>query len=110
MRPFDLKKKVRQKGILTDRVVITSDEQDPAWWDQVRALGYTSIDHVALGTEERYGLWYSPILDAVFQSMSVGFVGTDGSTFSLVAERRVRDWNDGVTARLRWKGVPPEEL
>ncbi|KZO95710.1 hypothetical protein CALVIDRAFT_549873 [Calocera viscosa TUFC12733] len=109
-RVNEVKQGLAEKGIHTDLVLITSDERDQAWWEEERALGYTWIDHEALRTDEIHGLWYSPLLDAVFQSMGVGFVGTDGSTFSLIAERRVQDWHGGVAARLRWRGVPPEEL
>lgn len=38
-------------------VIITSDEQDPAWWDEVRALGWVPIDHDAMRTEQVYGKW-----------------------------------------------------
>ena len=60
------------------------------------ALGWHSADHVAERTEEKYGKWYLPLIDAVVQSLAVGFVGTDQSTMSLVAKRRVEDWSGGV--------------
>ena len=36
-------------------VIVTSDETDPSWWDDVRALGYRLLDHSK--TVERYGEW-----------------------------------------------------
>lgn len=45
------------------------------------------------------------ILDAVFQSMGAGFVGTDRSTMTLLSQRRVEDWNGGLSAAVRW-GTP----
>ena len=40
-----------------DRVVMTSDETDEAWWDGVKALGWVRMDHAAERTEEKYGKW-----------------------------------------------------
>lgn len=39
---------------------------------------------------------YPIFIDAVIQSRGKGFVGTMSSTMSLLAMRRVQDWNDGV--------------
>lgn len=36
-------------------------------------------------------------MDAAAQSLGAGFVGTRGSTMSLMAARRVVDWSGGVT-------------
>ena len=36
------------------------------------------------------------LIDASIQSMATGLVGTFGSTMSLVAIRRVQDWNNGL--------------
>lgn len=60
------------------------------------ALGWRTPNHTAERTEEKYGKWYPALIDAIVQSLAVGFVGTDGSTMSLVAKRRVEDWNGGV--------------
>ena len=48
------------------------------------------------------GKWFPAVLDAVFQSLSSGFVGTDRSTMSLIAARRVQDWNGGPVRFVRW--------
>lgn len=40
-------------------VLMTSDEQDQGWWDEVNALGWRSIDHGPNGedTVAKYGRW-----------------------------------------------------
>ena len=38
-------------------VIMTSDETDETWWDEVRAIGWVKMDHDKLGTVERYGKW-----------------------------------------------------
>ncbi len=93
-----------RKGIEVpmDRVVITSDESDPAWWDEVKALGWKTVDHQAARTAEVLGRWYPVILDAAIQSNALGFVGTDRSTYSILSRRRVETWHDGVTRTVLW--------
>ncbi|KAG9038503.1 hypothetical protein FS837_001244 [Tulasnella sp. UAMH 9824] len=83
-------------------VIVTSDEKNATWWGQVRRMGWVYIDHGKERTAELYGTWYPAIIDAVVQSMSIGFVGTQGSTMSRVAALRVRDWNGGVTRMVHW--------
>lgn len=38
-------------------VIITSDETDPAWWDEVTSLGWVKVDHDAWETGRIYGNW-----------------------------------------------------
>ncbi|KAH9836945.1 uncharacterized protein C8Q71DRAFT_578541 [Rhodofomes roseus] len=83
-------------------VILTSDEKDQAWWDEVTALGWVKIDHDAWETEQNYGKWYPVFLDAAIQSSAMGFVGTDRSTYSTVSRRRVEDWQDGATRTIKW--------
>ncbi|KIP02086.1 hypothetical protein PHLGIDRAFT_112444 [Phlebiopsis gigantea 11061_1 CR5-6] len=84
------------------RVIMTSDETDQTWWDEVAALGWARMDHEKERTNERYGRWYPVILDAAIQSNGLGFVGTDRSTFSTLSRRRVMDWQDGATRMVLW--------
>ena len=84
------------------RVIVTSDEKDPAWWEEVAALGWRTVDHDAAGTAEAFGGWYPVIIDAAIQSGALGFVGTDRSTYSIVSRRRVETWNDGATRTVLW--------
>ena len=45
-------------------VIMTSDETDETWWDEVRAIGWVKMDHDKLGTVERYGKWCVSFLRA----------------------------------------------
>ena len=51
---------LERKGIYIPmtRVVMTSDETDEAWWDEVTALGWARMDHDEQRTVERFGRWY----------------------------------------------------
>ncbi|KAF8814371.1 hypothetical protein BYT27DRAFT_7179523 [Phlegmacium glaucopus] len=79
------------------RVLLTSDEEDLAFWSDVRAYGWVYLNHTEERTQEVLGEWFAPIVDIVSQSLAIGFIGTKQSTFSLVSARRVEDWNDGPT-------------
>ena len=48
---------------------------------------------------------YPLLIDAVIQSSGVGLIGTAESTMSLLAGRRVQDWNNGVYEEVKW-GTP----
>ncbi|KZP08693.1 hypothetical protein FIBSPDRAFT_840084 [Athelia psychrophila] len=86
------------------KVIVTSDESDPEWWQQVRKRGWLTIDHSPTGedTESKYGTWYSALVDIAIASMGKGFVGTGQSTMSLLSRRRVEEWNGGVTRMVKW--------
>ncbi|KAJ7225380.1 hypothetical protein GGX14DRAFT_511315 [Mycena pura] len=90
-------------GVTVSHVLVTSDEKDAAWWLEVTKLGWFAPDHT--DTKETYGEWYPVLIDAVIQSRGTGFVGTDRSTMSIIAARRVEDWLDGPTRLVRW-GTP----
>ncbi|KAJ7708791.1 hypothetical protein B0H17DRAFT_1030880 [Mycena rosella] len=89
--------------IVVDRVVVTSDEQDSAWWAEVNELGWARPDHER--TAELHGQWYTILIDAAIQSGAAGFVGTDRSTVSVMAGRRVAAWHGGPVRMVRW-GFP----
>ena len=42
-------------------------------------------------------------VDAVIQSGGVGFLGTRGSTMSLLAMRRTVDWQGGLGKLVSWE-------
>ncbi|KAF7359917.1 putative O-fucosyltransferase-like protein [Mycena venus] len=86
-------------GVAVDRVIITSDETDPAWWASVLKLGWLRPNHTE--TVERYGAWYPTFIDAVIHGAAYGFVGTDRSTVSILARRRVFS-KGGVTEMVKW--------
>ncbi|KAG6330606.1 hypothetical protein ID866_8483 [Astraeus odoratus] len=92
---------LERKGINVTRVLMASDEQDPGWWAEVRDFGWSWVDYAAEGTVEKYGKWYPVLLDAVLLSGGAGFIGTEHSTFSFVALRRVQYWNDGAVRTMK---------
>ena len=83
-------------------MVVTSDETWDEFWKEVKEYGWVNVNHTTEGTVENYGMWYEVVLDAYFQSMGVGFVGTDRSTMSLLAQRRVEDWVGGAWREVHW--------
>ncbi|KDN51577.1 hypothetical protein RSAG8_00122, partial [Rhizoctonia solani AG-8 WAC10335] len=54
--------RARLKARTTDvqEILVTSDERDSVWWEQVSALGseWRWIDHAVEKTSEKYGKWY----------------------------------------------------
>ncbi|KAF8334342.1 uncharacterized protein EI90DRAFT_3051896, partial [Cantharellus anzutake] len=78
-------------------VIMTSDETDQSFWDGVRGYGWKMIDHSPNGedTAAKHGPWYPH---------GHGFVGTAGSTMSIIASRRVEDWQGGVSREVAWGG------
>ncbi|KAJ7150201.1 hypothetical protein C8R46DRAFT_1229772 [Mycena filopes] len=93
---------LQRKGVVVEHVIITSDEQNQTWWDEVGEMGWRTPDHVKFKTEETHGIWYPVLIDAVLQSQGAGFVGTDRSTFSIISARRVVSWNDGAVRMVKW--------
>lgn len=85
-----------------ERVIVTSDEEDEAWWREVAAYGWIRMDHTRFKTDERYGRWHALIIDSIIQSNGLGFVGTDRSTFSMLSRRRVLEWNNGAVRMVLW--------
>jgi hypothetical protein len=120
-RVQEVKDELRERrGLDVNHVIMTSDERDPAWWADVAAQGWLTVDHS--NTAELYGNWWVPchlsfifsflidlafnrypvLIDAVIQSSGVGFVGTYHSTMSILAARRVETWNNGVYRQVQW--------
>ncbi|CCM03129.1 uncharacterized protein FIBRA_05250 [Fibroporia radiculosa] len=89
-------------SIPDNRVIVTTDETDEAWWADVTSRGWVRIDHDAWQTAQTYGKWYTVILDAAIQSNGLGFIGTDRSTFTTLSRRRVHDWHAGATRVVKW--------
>ncbi|KAJ7070566.1 hypothetical protein C8F01DRAFT_1106888 [Mycena amicta] len=81
-----------RKGITVEHVVMTSDEPRHGGIMLQRRDGMFP-DHENMQTAELYGDWYP--------SRGQGFIGTWGSTMSILASRRVQDWHDGVTRMIR---------
>ncbi|KAF9041716.1 hypothetical protein BDZ89DRAFT_1060087 [Hymenopellis radicata] len=91
---------LEKSGRIVDHVVVTSDEKDPAWWQDVANLGWVAPDHSQ--TIQLFGPWYPVLIDAVIQSGGAGFVGTARSTMSIIAARRAATWQNGATRYVEW--------
>ncbi|KAF7339343.1 hypothetical protein MSAN_02148100 [Mycena sanguinolenta] len=98
---------LQTKGIKASHVIMTSDERDPAWWREVSELGWFTPDHT--DTVALYGEWYPVFIDAVIQSQGAGFVGTDRSTMSIVAARRVESWQNGPHKMVKWGSIGADD-
>ncbi|KAG9000045.1 hypothetical protein FRB94_005674 [Tulasnella sp. JGI-2019a] len=113
------------------RVLFTSDETDPAFWAEVRRRGWSKFGWSESGwlpesqsdsqqhkgvTEDEKAVqsyipdqWWPTLVDAACQSMALGFVGTSGSTMSVLAIRRVEEWNGGIGVMVRYgPGMYPQ--
>ncbi|KAJ7741894.1 hypothetical protein B0H16DRAFT_1728412 [Mycena metata] len=90
---------IEDTGVAVDRVIVTSDEEDPAWWEPVLKLGWLKPDHSI--TAAVHGPWYPQFIDAVIQGAGYGFVGTDKSTTSILARRRVSS-KGGESEMVKW--------
>lgn len=121
-RVHEVQEELRErKGIVVEHVIMTSDEKDPDWWAEVTEQGWLGVDHSR--TTELYGAWYAEsalyryavltvpafwhyryglFIDAVIQSGGEGFVGTDRSTMSMMARRRVQSWREGAVRTVKW--------
>lgn len=100
----EVREELRQRyGIDVEHVIMTSDEDDPAWWTEVEAQGWKAPDHTK--TESEYGRWYPVLIDAVIQSNGKGFVGTVQSTMSEMAMLRSKTWHGGAVRMVKW-GFP----
>ncbi|KAJ7186083.1 hypothetical protein C8R46DRAFT_937736 [Mycena filopes] len=86
-------------GVAVAHVIVTSDETDPAWWAPVLKLGWLRPNHTR--TAEVHGPWYPIFIDAVIQGAAFGFVGTDRSTVSIMARRRVSS-RGGEAEMVKW--------
>ncbi|KAF8133481.1 hypothetical protein K438DRAFT_1998194 [Mycena galopus ATCC 62051] len=93
---------IKNTGVDVSRVIITSDETSSAWWTPILERGWVRPDHSK--TVEEYGPWhrrYPIIIDAAIQGAAAGFVGTDTSTVSILARRRVAT-RGGVAEMVKW--------
>jgi len=60
-RVQEVKDELRErKGIIAEHVIMTSDEPDPAWWEDVAKHGWLRIDHST--TDAFYGDWWVTFL------------------------------------------------
>ncbi|KAF6758039.1 hypothetical protein DFP72DRAFT_808302 [Ephemerocybe angulata] len=94
-------KLLETQGISVSRVLVTSDEKDLSFWEEISSFGWSFFNHTAERTVERFSKWHPLLIDKVALSQGIGFIGTNPSTFSILNAFRVEDWNNGVTKMLR---------
>lgn len=92
-------------------VIVTSDETNEEWWSEVARYGWRRVKFppaLELGpdgeqkegtSKEKYyqALWDRTVVEIAVQGFAAGFVGTQESTMSMIAKRRVEHWQGGVT-------------
>lgn len=67
-------------------VLVTTDEPEASPFRlELSALGWKTINHVEMRTEERFGVWWPSMIDSVALARATGFVGSAHSTFSELA-------------------------
>jgi len=95
------------KNIRAQHVVFSSDDDKPSqFWEEVATFGWQRLafekDDAETNLLKSLGQWAPTIMDTAIQSLAIGFVGTGLSTFSLLSQHRVEDWNGGVTRTVKW--------
>lgn len=60
---------LEKNGVQVDKVLVTSDEEDEAWWKTVEDYGWHRINWVAEKTEEEYSEWCVMIYSIFFYSL-----------------------------------------
>nr|GAT53042.1 predicted protein [Mycena chlorophos] len=90
------------KGLSVNHVVVTSDENSEEFWAQVASYGYKSPDHST--TKEDHGPFYPFLIDGAILAMGSAIVGTDRSTLSGIAAKRIESWQGGPSYHVRWGG------
>lgn len=122
----EIEEELRDKGIIERGrprlpVIITSDEKDPKWWEEVAQHGWKRVvfpsslsipeglhgmeKHLDAETYERF--WSRMLVEVAVQGYGTGFIGTQESTMSLLARRRVEHWQKGVTRTVAYVTFPP---
>lgn len=48
-------------GMDVEHVIMTSDERDEKWWDEVAELGWYIVNHSE--TVKHYGRWYGSVYE-----------------------------------------------
>jgi hypothetical protein len=100
-------------------VIVTSDETDEEWWTEVLRYGWKRVkyppsldlppgftnikgaEEEGVSKETYDKLWDRMLVEIAIQGYGTGFIGTQASTMSLMAQRRVEHWQDGVTRTVQ---------
>jgi hypothetical protein len=52
----EIQEEARERlGLFPQHVIMLSDDEDPAWWDSIRAMGWYTTDHATEDTVNKYG-------------------------------------------------------
>ncbi|KIO28204.1 hypothetical protein M407DRAFT_72125 [Tulasnella calospora MUT 4182] len=91
-------------------VVMLSDEADPEWWAEIENMGWRQTRPYYEEIVRDYGRRWPGMVDSIILSRGAAFIGTSQSTMSIIAARRVKDWNKGpvrlVSSRLLFSYYP----
>lgn len=82
-RAAQVLKEARSMGTQVERIVVTTDETDPEWLNQLRAIGFLIVDHVAARTGERLNWWMPTLIDSVILAQAKVLLGNPASTSEL---------------------------
>ncbi|KAF9324952.1 hypothetical protein BG006_000091 [Podila minutissima] len=74
-------------------VFVATNERRPEELRKFSELGWRYLDHEAMGTAERLGVFGPMIIDQVMISNAEAAIGIQMSTFSRVGALRQRDWH-----------------
>jgi hypothetical protein len=51
----EIQEETRERlGLVPEHVIMLSDEQDPSWWNSIRAEGWYLINHIAEDTVNKF--------------------------------------------------------
>ncbi|KAF9914563.1 hypothetical protein BX616_008028 [Lobosporangium transversale] len=74
-------------------VYVSTNEDRPEELDEFRALGWHVLDHQAMGTKERLGVFGPLMMDQIFMAQAEILIGVQTSMLSRVGAYRQEDWN-----------------
>ncbi|KAF7290976.1 hypothetical protein HMN09_01276300 [Mycena chlorophos] len=95
------------KGLTIQHVVVTSDESADEFWADVASYGYGRPDHTT--TKEEYGAFYPVFIDNAIQGLAHGIVGTEMSTVSRIAAKRIESWQGGINTMVSFRKLEAEQ-
>lgn len=90
--PDDKPRLTKFKGVLPAEYGVLVSTDEPAgspFRREIDAMGWRTIDHERMRTEDRLGPWWPSKLDGEMLARAQGLVGTEWSTFSMLAGLRV---------------------
>ncbi|KAG0343435.1 hypothetical protein BG004_005310 [Podila humilis] len=74
-------------------VFVATNERNPEELKKFADLGWRFLDHDAIGTAEKHGIFAPMVVDQILMAHAQALVGIQMSTFSRVGALRQRDWH-----------------